>query len=232
LKVSKPLGDYLALVARRPDLFSNQDSAIRIILDIPRILRWQESQKILLRKDNSPVAWAKIGLVLDDPYVTIIRDLVEFPDHKLGGYLRIINSAEIKSGHGVVIFPIVRQKIVLINNYRHATRSWHLEVPRGFGEPNTPAERQARAEISEEIDGEVDELIELGDLHNNTGLEGNLVKVFLARLRKIGKTDKAQGIKGVSLLTVDELEAKLINSTITDGFTIAAYTLARLKGFI
>ena len=141
-----------------------------------------------MAEKNKPEEWADIGAVFDDPYVVILRDLVEFPGGFRNGYIRLYNRAYLEGGAaGVVMLPEMDGKLLLMHQFRHATRSWHWEIPRGFGEPGIEAEDQARAEIEEEISGEIAELTNLGLYFNNTGLEGNPIYLFLAKMSSVGE---------------------------------------------
>ena len=73
----------------------------------------------------------------------------------------VIIKDNVMVGAGVVILPVKDGKILLMHNFRHATRSWQWEIPRGFGEPGVSAEDQARAEVSEEIHAQVSELVQI-----------------------------------------------------------------------
>jgi ADP-ribose pyrophosphatase len=128
--------------------------------------------------------------------------------------------------------PKLKGKLLLLHNFRHATRSWHYEIPRGFGEPGVDSEDQAHFEIKEETGGKIGELIDLGDYFNNTGIEGNRVKLYLAELSSISDPNTAEGIESYKWVTVDQLEEMIATGEITDGFTIAAYTRAKLRGFL
>lgn len=121
---------------------------------------------------------------------------------------------------------------MLLHQYRHPTRQWHYEVPRGYGEPNIPSDKNARKEIEEETGGKVEELVSLGEFFNNTGYETAPVALFYAKLASIGNPNNNEGIESFVWLTVQELEEWIANEKITDGFTIAAYTKAKLKGLI
>jgi ADP-ribose pyrophosphatase len=123
-------------------------------------------------------------------------------------------------------------KYLLLRQYRHPIRAWSFEIPRGFGEPNVPAEKQAENEIKEEIEGEIIKLIDLGIFFNNTGLEGNKVRLFFAELSTVGKPAKDEGIESLYWVTLKEMQNMLANSKITDGFTIVAYTRAKLRGLL
>lgn len=177
--------------------------------------------------------WANIAIVFDDPYFVILRDLVEFPDGFRNGYVRLYSRAYLESGAAiVVILPEMDGKLLLFQHYRHATRISHKEIPRGFGELGVDARTQAVNEVKEEINGDVAEIFELGTFYNNTGLEGNPIKLFFARIGSIGEMQADEGIDNPISVSVSELEEMIADGDITDGFTIVAYTRAKLKGLI
>lgn len=224
--------DYQDLINNNPEYFSNEDAYIEIITDTEGILNWQAQRKKQLQEKNLPPEWGNIGIVYEDPYIIVLRDLVKFPGGRLGSYFRIINTADVNGGKGIVVLPIYDKKILILKQFRHATRKWHWEIPRGFGEPNTTPEENARKEISEEIDGEISKLIDLGSYNSNTGVEGVTVELFLAQLNKVGITNIDEGIESFSLFSIDEIEEMIRRAAITDGFTIAAYTRAKLRGLL
>jgi len=216
-----------------PSLFNNSDGLIKIIADEKEISDWQEQKRNDLKTKEKNLEWADTGVVFDDPFVVILRDLVEFPGGFRNGYIRLYNRAYLEGGAaGVVMLPEMDGKLLLMHQFRHATRSWHWEIPRGFGEPGVEAEDQARAEIEEEISGEIAELTNLGLFFNNTGLEGNPIYLFLAKMSSIGEPKLKFGVDKFIWVSVSELEKMIADGDITDGFTIAAYTKAKLKGLI
>lgn len=223
---------YFELIKNKPELFDNQNAMIKIITDKERIQSWEQEQKSKLSFEGKPEKWGKIGIVYDDPYIMILRDLVQFPTGKVGSYFRLINTADLLGGRGVAIIPIIKEKIVLLRQFRHPTRSWHWEIPRGFGEPNLSPEENVIKEIDEEIEGEISRLIYLGTYHCNTGVEGVLTNLYFAKLKKVGKPNQDEGIKYFQQFSKSEVENMIINSQITDGFTIAAFTRILLKSFI
>ncbi len=225
--------DYFSLTKHYPSLFDNTNAALQIISDEQIIKAWQNKRRLYLREKYLPENWADIGVVLDDPYIVVLRDLVEFPDGSLGGYSRLYHRAFLEAGSGgVVVLPEYQGKILLLHQYRHATRQWHYEVPRGFGEPNIPIEENARKEIEEETGGTITKLVSLGIIHGNTGYDSMSTSLFYAKLASVGAPEINEGIESFVWLTVKELEEWIANEKITDGFTIAAYTKAKLKGLI
>jgi ADP-ribose pyrophosphatase len=224
--------NYDDLRKTKPSLFTNENAAIKIITDKEVIADWQRKRIKDLEEEGFPLDWADIGVLFDGPYFLIVRDLVEFPDSKIWSYSRLVNRADVFGGQGVVVLPKFEGNLLLLHNFRHATRSWHYEIPRGFGEPGVASEDQAHSEIKEETGGKIGELIDLGDYFNNTGIEGNRVKLYLAELSSIGDPNTAEGIESFKLVTVSQLEGMISVGEITDGFTIAAYTRAKLRGFL
>lgn len=224
---------YDYIISKHPELFIyKEEFPLKIITDKNDIEKWQNDRIQEYQEKGLPVNWLKIGVILNDPYIIMLRDLVEFPDDHLGGYFRIINRAELEGGRGVVILADMGKKILLIKIFRHSIRNWSWEFPRGFGESNTPIEENAKKELFEEVGGKANELIDLGIYHSNTGLEGNQVHLVYAKLEKIGKPNINEGIKETRFVNVNEIERMISNSEITDGFTIAAYTRAKLKKLI
>jgi ADP-ribose pyrophosphatase len=213
-------------------LFNNDNASLVVIKDVSVIQQWIETRKKELASNGFPEDWAEIGVVFEDAYITVLRDLVQFPSGRLGSYFRIVNSADLRGGQGTVVLPVIENKILLIYIYRHSIRSWCWEIPRGFGEPNTPPEENARKEIQEEVQGEVKELVDLGSYHSNTGAEANNTKLFLAKLSRADEANIDEGISQLKLVSVEELERMIRDAEITDGFTIAAYTRAKLMGLI
>ena len=223
---------YQRILETNPYLFDNENALLSIVLDQKIINEWQAKREDELKQKNLPVEWAKIGVLVDDTYNILIRDLVKFPNGIMYGYIRSVTAASLRGGHGVVVLPEYQGKIMLLHQYRHPTRKWHYEIPRGYGEPNTPSVENAHKEVEEETGGKVEELVSLGEFHNNTGYEFASVALFYAKLASVGKPEINEGIESFVWLTVKELEEWIADETITDGFTIAAYTKAKLKGLI
>jgi len=175
--------EYLEFAKSHPELFSNDEAMLKLELNSNIIGNWMNRRRKELAENRSPIEWADIGIILKDKYIIVIRDLVEFPDGNKGSYFRILNQADLHGGQGVVVLPTMNGKYLLLRQYRHPIRSWSYEIPRGFGEPGILAEQQAKNEILEEIKGEINNIIDLGVYHSNTGLEGNKVKLFFAILK-------------------------------------------------
>ena len=220
------LEEYFMLLQTNPDIFNNDGAYFEIVLSEKIITDWQDEQK---NESNNNI---DIGVVYKDNYILVLRDLVKFPSGRLGPYFRIINTSDLRGGQGVAVLPIYKNKVVVLHQFRHATRKWHYEIPRGFGEPETSAKQNAEKEIQEEIGGRISQLIDLGPFNSNTGLEGTTTRLFLGYLTSLKNDNQEEGIKFHTTVEISKLEKMIADFEITDSFTIACYTRAKLLGYI
>jgi ADP-ribose pyrophosphatase len=231
--------DYKILQKKHPELFVNLDDpySIKIITDDQKIQQWQKAQKVISPQQPEPFYRIDIGVVYEDIYIILVRDLVIFPDGNIGTYIRLFSPAALENGYPVVILPVRGQQILLLDIFRHASRSFQSEIPRGFGEDRIPAEENARIELRQETNWEADQIIPLGPYNANTASEGISVQLFLAVLDQNetteGKTgNKKEGIRRIFYVDIPEFERMIREGIIIDGFTIAAYTRAKLLGHL
>ena len=173
-------------------------------------------------------------MVFEDPYLILLRDAVRRPTGDLGTYVRTLPAS---GAAGAAVLPLLDGRIVLLRHFRHATRKWHLEIPRGYGEVGVSAAEQARQELREEIEAEAENLIHLGAFHTNTGIATDQVELFLAEIPALGSPQVAEGIDAIELRTPYEV-AQLIRgdatddflTTITDSFTIRRFHSSMAAG--
>lgn len=225
---------YQALVAGDPALFANEGRRpIQILTDAEEIRRAREAVASRLREAGHPEEWARPGLHYEDEYFRVLRDPVRFASGKLGMYVRIIPPAAAQGSAGAAILPILgNDKIVLLNHYRHATRQWHLEIPRGFAEPGETCEAAARRELQEEIGSDDATWSPLGQVHTNTGLTSDFAHLFLARVNAWdpakAKNEEAEGLE----IPLAQFRSKIASGEITDSFTVAAWARAVESGLL
>jgi len=219
--------DYQQLVKNHPELFQNDSGMLKIIADPEEIARWQADMRKELLEAGKPLSWAEIGVVFQDRFITPLRDLIEFESGIRGGYNRLVNSANLQGGIATVILPVFEEKIIPLNQFRHTTRQFHYEIPRGYGEPGLTAEACARKEIQEELNVTDFEMVEL--LREPEGPNGGTV-YFLAKLSPTTpiRPERAEGI--ASFVWVDEkkLEEWISSGEFGDLFSLRAYLLAKL----
>ncbi|SBT49252.1 NUDIX hydrolase [Micromonospora narathiwatensis] len=221
---------YRELRARLPELFVNPPgAAVEILADPVEVAAAERAKSTALRARGLPVEWGRTGVVYQDEWLTLLRDPVRFPGGGLGTYIR---SVSMGGAPGVVLLPVLDGAVVLVEHFRHATRRWHLEAPRGFGEPGVPAEEQAARELREEIGADDVRLVDLGVLNPDTGASTDEVRLFLAEVRAIGEPEAREGIRAVRLCRPAEVGALIRDGVINDSFTIAVWTRAFLRGLV
>ncbi len=225
-----PLDRYRALLAARPALADNPEGGIRVISDPDEIARIEAVMEDRFAAQGLPREWARAGIFYEDPYIIVMRDAVIFPDGQPGLYHRVV--ARHDEPTGVAILPRFRGEFVLIRHFRHPSRRWFLEIPRGAVDGDEDAAEMARVEISEEIGGTIRTLDRLGLLHGASALMRHSVVLVLAELEAIGTPALGEGIAEIVLVRPAELERMIRDGEVTDAFTIAAMYHARLRGLI
>lgn len=122
--------------------------------------------------------------------------------------------------------------MLLIRHFRHATRTWHLEIPRGFGTKGFSSEENARREIKEEIGATVSRLISLGQVYPDAGAQAEYNDFFYAEIESYGEVEADEAITELLTTPTAEFERMIRDNEITDGFTITAYGLAKARGLL
>lgn len=225
------MDSYRDLIQTVPALFSNPPGeGIIILLEDTQIAEAEAAVARHLARNEQDLESARVGVVFNDPYWTILRDAVRFLDGRLGTYIRLV-----RKPHGastVAILPVWNDRVLLLRNFRHAVRDWRLEIPRGFAEPGqTPAEN-ARRELLEEVGGSIVDLLPLGGLEADSGVTNDRTELFLAHLDGYGAGARDEGIVEIIALPIDDLERMIRDDEITDSFTISALARARLRRLI
>lgn len=222
--------EYMDLVQSHPELFYNPPgAAFRILLDPSDIDQAEAVTADRLRRNGSPEAWATVGVAFRDQYLFILRDAVRYADGSLGTYIREV-SLDTRNV-GVVVLPVWRGNILLIRHFRHATRRWHLEIPRGFGS-GTIAEESARRELEEEIGASGVSLTSLGEIYPDAGAGNGRVALFYAGVTEFDKPEALEGIDRIIPTPLAEFERMIANAELDDGYLLATYGTAKAQGLI
>lgn len=218
---------YFALVREQPERFVNPPGDIyEILLERDRIGHAQAEAARQRRQDAQTVADTRVGVLADDPYLTVLRDAVRFADGTYGLYNRLLVPS------GAAVLPILDGAVVLLYRFRHGTRAWHLEAPRGAFSGVSTHDEDARRELLEEIGAETRELIDLGEMHATTGCLDEAHHLYLAHIDAIGLPDRHEAIVDIRTIPVAETERLIASGAITDGPTLALFLRARLRGHI
>lgn len=223
------LKKYMALMQEHPDWFQNKGEVgeIKIITDKKRILTEQRNIRAKLKKEGKPACWIDIGVLAEDPWFYILRDMVEFPDGKVWGYNRWIGRKSEEGGaFNVVLMCMQNERVLMIRKYRHEVRNWVWEFPSGFGEQGLSAEESAH-----------NELREIGLIPSHLTLLTQIVEgrggtsVFYVAIDTDQKymLNRDEGIDDYRWASIAELEQVIRNGILGDGFSLWAYSLAKMK---
>lgn len=224
------LADYLALAEHHPKLFTNpSEDGITILLNEEEIhqVEAEMAEKLKARRLNAE--WSKVGIAYQDQYLLLLRDAVRFPDGSTGTYIRSVSL--LPDILGVVILPVYQGCILLIRHFRHATRSWHLEIPRGFGVTES-VEESVRQELTEEIEATISRLLPLGLMYPDTGMLSQPVALYYSEIAAYGQPESKEAISEIFPTSPTDFERMIRENEITDGFTLAAFARAKVHGLI
>lgn len=240
-----------------PHLFESLGQATRgeieILLNEDAIKKAEEhSFEYLLKKGyskNEAYEFSRVGVVAEDAYILLLRDAVLFPSMTYGTYNRLIWKSYLDNKEtGAVILPLIGNDTLVLNlNYRHALRSWQIELPRGLSDKDEPIEQTARRELLEETGFVASRLIQLGHLNQETGLCTASVPLFLAYVsdKSQPKREHSEAILQTLQLKVDdvkqmiergyldvEIQGNLQRVSCLDPLLNSSLYLAELKGVI
>jgi ADP-ribose pyrophosphatase len=218
---------YFSLVDEHPERFSNPAGDIYEILLDPRDMERARVDALDRRRaEGLSTDDTRVGVLTVDPYLLVVRDAVRFADGSYGLYNRLIFLS------GVAILPVLDDKVALLHRFRHGTRGWHLEAPRGSRSGVGTLMDEAQRELLEEIGSSGSELVDLGELHSTTGCLDEAHQLFLARIDAVGAPDKHEAIESIKVLPIREVERLIAEGHITDAPTLGLFLRARLRGYL
>ena len=208
--------DYQKLMQQFPETLGRRGSwqrgEIQIASttdEIKRVEKLTSRRFIRLGYSKEDAArYSHTGIIAEDHYWIWIRDAVTFPGGIPGTYDRMLWKSGLTGPPGVGIFPVLPNKKVVVNiNFRHATRSWEMELPRGTREKNETPEQTAMRELKEETGYKATKLIMLGDLAPESRMIAGVIPVYYGEVRekKARHQEETEAIAHNAELTVDEI---------------------------
>lgn len=155
--------------------------------------------------------------------VTLVVDTVRLPDGREA-------TREVIHHHGAVgMVPLTAQgQVLLVRQWRHATRQAMLEIPAGAMAEGEDPRDCARRELAEEIGFVPRRLDELTVLYTAPGYVGEAITLYLARdlapEHAVGDEDENLQVVPMDL---DEAVEACLSGEICDGKSISALMLAK-----
>ncbi len=252
-----PIQTYLKFLNENREVLgdagSYKEGKIEVVLDVKRITEIQELQKARSLKsgmtEQESEKGSRVGIIAEDLYWIFLRDAVIFPTGAEGTYNRLIWKSSLDKGpSGVAILPLLEDKrVALIVAFRHATRSWELEMPRGVRAESEEVQSALKRELEEETGFLSKENIYLGDMAPDPGMASTVTPVYLAKVDKEGyaNQDYSEAIYGVRLFTLKEIKKAFLDGYleiemkgkkqkvyVRDSYLTYALYLAEVKGLI
>ncbi|MDP1834953.1 MAG: NUDIX domain-containing protein [Chlamydiales bacterium] len=197
--------EYLDLMHRYPQTLGPLGDAskgeIEITLDLNEI------------RDIQLATGRQVGIVAQDNYWIWINDACHFPNGRKGVYGRIAWKRRLSDFVGAAAMPMLPDGRIVMNlMFRHSTRCWEVELPRGMAEAGETVAEAAAREAREETGMVVSNLVRLGDIASDTGISGTTVPIFLAQVTDQVTTerDDAEAIEDVFAMSIPEIKAAFV----------------------
>ena len=201
---------YLELIRRHPSVIRNvgdvSKGEIEIITDKDKIAEIEKKHH------------REVGVIARDNYWIWINDACEFPSGRQGVYGRVLWTKELESDAGVCVMPITPDgKIALNCNFRHATRTWEIELPRGAINAGESIEQAAKRETAEETGMVVDNLIQLGNIPPDSGFCSTIVPIFAGEVVKEQsyRPEFSEAIEEILFLTPEAVKEAFVKGFYT-----------------
>jgi ADP-ribose diphosphatase len=197
---------YLELIKDFPNVIQPQGNAahgeIEIIIDKIKMAAIEKT------------TGRDVGIIAQDRFWIWINDACLFPNGREGVYGRILWVKSLESSPGVVVMPVMQDGSILLNcNFRHATRSWEIELPRGCIEIGEDLIAAAKRETMEETGMIIDSLSFLGEIPPDSGLTNTVVSIFAANVvrKEEAKKEESEAIEEILALSLDEIKQAFLS---------------------
>lgn len=225
-KIRKRLSLYLSLMRdggslSQPPLGSWRRGEIEIVLNPDQIKKVENQTKLrLISRGATEIEaekWSSVGVVAEDNYWMWIRDAVIFPSGVYGTYDRLLWKSGMDGIPGVAVLPILANKKIVVNlNYRHATRSWEIELPRGQKKEGETLEQAALRELKEETGYQLTKCTLLGTTAPDSGVLMSLTPLFHGEVSYSGDTKReySDAISQNPAFTKQELKEGIVRGYI------------------
>lgn len=209
----------------------------RYIQSLPESARYigdaNDDEIEIIDRREAPRIRAKTGILIEDKLHYFVRDAVRYPSGEVSTSMRVIGCTMHDGPSGVVVLASRDGNLFFREVFRHATRRWELETPRGRRETGSSAEEAARKELDEELGFRVARIEQIGEVSGDTAILASTLPVFWADLapgRSHDHPEKTEAFGRIVQVLPPELRTRIARCEIRDGYTLAALTLAHIAG--
>lgn len=217
------LDRYFEVMREYPQLFepTPERHGLSLITDREALVRAQKELKRKAESEGVPAHYFTLGILCEDEWYMAIRDLVKFRNGSEGPYIRFVcKKGALQGGRNVIVVPYRDDKVLVTRQFRHESRSWVWETPRGFAEPGIDVFSNGRRELREET-GLTATKIHLIFHGHEGGASVMLAEVDECQEVQIG--DDKESIAESRWLSLPELERWIIDGIVTDAALLAVY---------
>jgi 8-oxo-dGTP pyrophosphatase MutT (NUDIX family) len=171
--------------------------------------------------------WEVLGTEypLNERWMKVRKEKVKLPNGKIFDDYYLWESPD-----AALVVPILEDgRMLLVQQYKHGGGKYVLEFPAGIVEQGEDAISAVARELEEETGYSSSDISQIACLMNNPTKETGRVYVYLAQgCSKTHDTsfDESEDIQQV-ILSVDEVEAKILAGEIEISACIAAFFMAR-----
>ena len=169
-------------------------------------------------------------IAYENPWTRVREDIIRRADGSQGLY------GVVERPDFVVVVPVQQGRVTLVEQYRYPVRRRLWEFVMGMWEtrPDADAATLAAGELREETGLIAGRMDYAGAILQGPGYCNQRGHIFLATDLTQGPTARETTEQDLLCreFPIAELEAMLRDGTITDGMTMAAFGLLRLKGMI
>ncbi len=184
-----------------------------------------------------------VGMVANRFWVEV-EYAVLFPPKKVGNepvagsYRMIVWTSGVAAGAGALMFT-PSWEVLLVRQFRHATRNWEIELPRGARLPGESVQECALREGQKEVGGiptEASRIEEVGSTNPDTGIlrvnVGLVIVTNVAINEAAQNRDVSESHLGTIKYTIPNFLGMIDRGEITCAITLAAFAKAVARGII
>lgn len=191
--------------------------------------------------------YSRVGVVAEDRYWIWLRDPLILPNGKTTAYNRFFPKSGLNGAAGVSVMSISKENTVLVNViFRHATREWEIELPRGGRGKHETSEEAALRELLEETGIKAKSALKIGSVASDSGILANTLDIFVVKdFFSTNETDRedCEAIHDCVFLSKQQLKQAIVGGSIEliihghkinvccrDPFLASALLIAETKG--
>ncbi|MGA9120940.1 MAG: NUDIX hydrolase [Bacteroidota bacterium] len=160
-----------------------------------------------------------------NPWWTYRLNTFQLPGGQLGEYHFVHTN-----GSSLVIPRLPDGRLVLVNQFRYLAERESVEFPCGSVKDGSTYEETARHELREETGYSAEKLTPVGSFNPYNGVTDEFCRIYFAEgLRQVGGVPDATEEFEIREWTLAEMDEHIVDGSLWDGMTIAAWCIAKAR---